>query len=644
MDSKLDVNATHATSDSLQYEDEPDNTINDAARINEETCSQEGAYAGYQATVRDVDECEAEPIIPPLDSHRTKADSFIIAPEVEAETALEGKDQLKPGPRSRIRKCFGTSSPHTSAWNPSFRRSGPVLGLSVLIMSICTIFVSLGILLGSHEKPQRLWTWQPTVYLAISTAVSNACLGYAFSQALPSAWWYQASKGAAVRSLQRRWEVGQSVFQAIAHIRSPDRLTLASLLTALVLIDGPLLQRASRVESLSHHELINMSIPISPELPRGFSGVQKLVEGGRMVRIWQDVIDVGEPWKAGRSIEAPGVACEGTCRGKVLAPAISLQDCTYKSRDMPAETMLNNASFSWSDLAVTGPNPAFFVLISGPGIHNGIHAEKSALGVGKVNLTYTHEEGDVMMHGGSFNLTRCILQSAVGEYDVEIQNASISISKPPRIIALANNTDYTYEHTETWQPNTFLGLVGGYVSGNVSANCSFKFGDQGWALDVQTKDSNTNAYQIMGGKIEQWRDPIPDTMNQINNLFFRAGVLAAQYSNTTDLIDNGLSVKQTMEALKEVTELCYVSNMRWWAGAAALQIFAILSILPVYWGYWRLGMAVTLSPFEVAKLFGAPMFDTINSTFGAKGVVEKMGGQIVRLEVRGKEDVGMVKL
>ena len=43
--------------------------------------------------------------------------------------------------------------------------------------------------------------------------------------------------------------------------------------------------------------------------------------------------------------------------------------------------------------------------VSGPGIHNGTHAEKSALGVGKVNLTYTHEEGDVMMHGGSFNLT-----------------------------------------------------------------------------------------------------------------------------------------------------------------------------------------------------------------------------------------------
>ncbi|KXT15401.1 hypothetical protein AC579_2217 [Pseudocercospora musae] len=239
----------------------------------------------------------------------------------------------------------------------------------------------------------------------------------------------------------------------------------------LVLIDGPLLQRASRVESLIYHESIIISITISPEPPRGFSGVQKLVERGRMVGIWQAGIDVAEPWKAGRSIEAPGVAREGACYGKMLAPAITFHDGTYAIRDMPAETMLNNATFSWSDIPVTGPNPAFFVLIAGPGIHNGTHAKKSALGMGKVNLTYMHEEGDLMMHGGSFYLTRCILQSAVGEYDVAIQDFSTEISRRPRI------------------PITR------------------------WALDAQTKDSNTNGHQMMDNKTEKWRDPIPDTVD-----------------------------------------------------------------------------------------------------------------------------------
>jgi hypothetical protein len=118
-----------------------------------------------------------------------------------------------------------------------------MLAITVTILSL--MFSSL-ILITSNGEPTATWKIQPTVYLAIATAISNASLQCALTIAAPVSWLYKALRGSTVEDLEIDWEAGQSFVRAFIKSRKYKRafglLGIASLATALVLIDGPLLQ------------------------------------------------------------------------------------------------------------------------------------------------------------------------------------------------------------------------------------------------------------------------------------------------------------------------------------------------------------------------------------------------------------------
>lgn len=69
---------------------------------------------------------------------------------------------------------------------------------------------------------------------------------------------------------------------------------------------------------------------------------------------------------------------------------------------------------------------------------------------------------------------------------------------------------------------------------------------------------------------------------------------------------------------------------------------SILSVLPLYHGYWHLGRSVSLNPLEVARAFGAPMFDGLDGNVTARDIEVQMGILGVRygaVERNGKEKV-----
>ena len=90
-------------------------------------------------------------------------------------------------------------------------------------------------------------------------------------------------KGNTIKGLELEWEAGQSFMRAI--IRSVKNrqiwslLTTAGLAVALVVIDGPLLQRASSVKLTTISRNITLDIGISPELPTGFCGTATFPRG-----------------------------------------------------------------------------------------------------------------------------------------------------------------------------------------------------------------------------------------------------------------------------------------------------------------------------------------------------------------------------
>jgi hypothetical protein len=127
-------------------------------------------------------------------------------------------------------------------WNPSLFQFRPLAGILALIVALCCLFASLGILLLSDGQAVESWPVQPAVYLAIIAALTNSGLHIGRAQAVPIAWWNSAFQGSTIRDLERQWEVGNSVLLAIYHgFRYVSKASFASLALAFVIVDGVLL-------------------------------------------------------------------------------------------------------------------------------------------------------------------------------------------------------------------------------------------------------------------------------------------------------------------------------------------------------------------------------------------------------------------
>ena len=64
-----------------------------------------------------------------------------------------------------------------------------MVGLAAIVVAIACLFVSFSILVTSNGQTSASWSFQPTVYLAIATAISNTALNGALAQAAPISWW-----------------------------------------------------------------------------------------------------------------------------------------------------------------------------------------------------------------------------------------------------------------------------------------------------------------------------------------------------------------------------------------------------------------------------------------------------------------------
>ena len=81
------------------------------------------------------------------------------------------------------------------------------------------------------------------------------------------------------------------------------------------------------------------------------------------------------------------------------------------------------------------------------------------------------------------------------------------------------------------------------------------------------------------------RDPMQEIVSQYNDILFRSGLIAGSWVNITRLLDiSPSSVHQAVQAIRTREENVYHSDMRWFLGAASVQICTMFLILPAYYG------------------------------------------------------------
>ncbi|OQO02797.1 hypothetical protein B0A48_11080 [Cryoendolithus antarcticus] len=527
--------------------------------------------------------------------------------------------------------------PHWIQW-------GPLAGIAALCLTVgCSAF-ALAILIASNNQPVDTWTVQPTVYIAVAAAIANTSIAFAYGRAVPIAWWYQASKGATIRALEQRWQIGSSVSQAVRYGRRLTWTTGVAILVAVMIVDGPLLQRASKVVSATQTSMVELNISLAPELPTGFSGG---IHGGGMSN-YGTSSEISTDWLHQKRMVLPSrPPCKGVCTGKVVGAGITKTNCTTSIRTIPKEDAFNTKA-TWSNatdgrFGTYGTNPAFVIGLSvydrSAADISVLQSEAAMLYVGLLDIAYLQDPG------GNYTAEQCYLVPALLEYDVLLDGENqLSINTDGgsigRVVSRANNTDpgwdtIWYDDTtlvsNTSYP-TALGWFTSFLNGILQANVSARAPvpnvlDADWVVDAGTFNAQAMKYMTPDGK---FFDPTRDIIQNYNELMFRGALKVADWSNLTSLMDPGLSPNQTMMANQTLTQNVFKSDYRWFAGATVLEVIVIMAVLPMFWGWWTLHRDLDLSPFALGLALNAPLLRDANAAEGVKGMLRTHGDTKVR--------------
>ena len=146
------------------------------------------------------------------------------------------------------------------------------------------------------------------------------------------------------------------------------------------------------------------------------------------------------PWIGEDPISGLVQGCRDKCKAKIKAPAVAVTSCA--SHQVSVDF---NEHVGWGIAFTTAHGP--------PLSHTAFMIDVSLMmehGTEKINLI----TGSAFSHDcmGVFNCTACTLESAIGEYEVTIEDDTISFDtiEAPTIVALANNSkSFTYSAVDT---------------------------------------------------------------------------------------------------------------------------------------------------------------------------------------------------
>lgn len=593
---------------SLEGAHEPDKSIGTTANY-----PHKGAENG-SPTASAMQSSTADPTDSPLDPSPTT--NGVLEKNASHYTIISSsKENLSP--QTTTIEAEAESTP----WTPSFLRIGPLIGLAALLFAFLQIFASYAVLKASHGDAVTNWKYQPNVYLAILAAISNKALSFAVVQGSVITWWLRALHGTTVAQLHRDWAYGLHVYKAMLAGRHFNMLALACICATFVAVDGPLLQRASTVHSRIPEKRVPLSIAITPEVPAYFSGSSQYdLHSSYSESFSEAFLPIVKDYARGTPITAGVKGCSGTCNATVRAPALALDHCQSTLLYINYTEPLSPEEERVSNLTQMAP---YDRTVFSVGV-----ASLKGTGAGEQLILETAlpDKEIIKTCAGRLNHTLCYLVSAVAEYDILINGETITFPTPPNepnIVRVAKNTaitnqtmaEFGLKHDGDWTSSTLSGiaLLGGAQFGTIEGfippstpggQVDLALGDQSWfAFQHIANYQRVTDYKNACGS--NWIDPMPDVMANLNEIMFRTGVHTARVYNETWLksrIDDGLEIYYNVSGMHQSPVNVFESDFNYFAGAAAVELFSILAILFTYYGWWRLGRAMSFSPLEIAKV------------------------------------------
>lgn len=574
------------------------------------------------------------------------------------DSRTESHESNEADPIGLREKNDDQTSESKTAWKPSWHQVGPVLGLAGLILTILSIPAALGILRASDGDEVASWTYSPNVYLGILTALTSKATSLAALQGAVVAWWLRAMRGSTLQQLHHDWAMGQNIWDALIAGRRINMIGIACICATIAAIDAPLLQRASSVVSRSPNTNVTLQVNLVPQIPGYYSGQTGWDNQTGVVQIAgfdpnPDFYPVAISWFNNDTIPAVVSGCPGDCAVTLRGPMIGVWNCTSSTRYVNYTQVLAG-NLTWAQQQ-SSPE-----LMNRTAFRTGLTMESDTEGREFLwSVTGVSDQNATDTCGGNYNETWCMLASAVGEYDLIVrdnQTLFASGQAKPRFVAWSNNTAINSKTNEEYslaivpgiqmQANynsTFSGVV---FVGSARYSTRTTFLPIAWPYHPNIGDvspwmhSHTVDYiDFNRGNacIPAWIDPFEDLMSGLNELAFRIGVHTARRDFRTELLsqkytplDPGVQIAYPAPGVLVSNVNVFKVDYLFFFGAALVQLVCVLVIMYTFYGWWRIGRAVSFSPLELARAFNAPMLDNLASNMKAEEMAERLGDHRMR--------------
>lgn len=250
-------------------------------------------------------------------------------------------------------------------------------------------------------------------------------------QGVTIAWWTRARQGSTLTKLHHDWRSGTAFLGAVRAGRHMGLLGLACIVSTLVVVDGPLLQRSSTISTgIPSLKPVDLKSTMVPQLPRGYSGgwINSSVLG--YSEGWSKSFNTTMPSGTGGTVSnevIPGSneplalissaffqnkpmlgmlsGCAGKCNATLLAPALAQTMCSSRSL-----TVNYSTPGDFSDLVEDGLVP--------PLDRHGFIIASTVVEIkgDQEFLTLVTAYSSTSGCAGNLSITACDYISAVGEY------------------------------------------------------------------------------------------------------------------------------------------------------------------------------------------------------------------------------------
>lgn len=415
---------------------------------------------------------------------------------------------------------------------------------------------------------------------------------------------------------------------------------------SVAVIDGPLLQRASTIVSKDITSSIMVHASIAPQLPKGYTSTN-YGDAYYPQILTRPFADVLQDYSHRAPITTEFEGCVGKCETVVQGAGFSV-DCQQFTKPPLA---LRSDDTNQSADALT---PLFSVHItwsSGKHDFSAGHDHRTVINSSIpeqlfLSIGYTISANHNIDSPVRFVTKNCTLTEAVVEYPILLQNTTVSLNNPTvnlHVVSMGNSVPDVAGYVDGDHNMTLGGfsLAGtDWFGSNTSLLFHAARNDNmpPW-LELVQLNTFANQYLTLDSQAAgpfHWRDPTNDILNGLHELMFRTAVKTANAADSV-LIQNAqgnrtFDMKHSVHATQTAVQNVFMSHYGYLVGALAVMTLGVLTVIPTFHGWWKLGRSMTLSPMETANAFAAPLLNQqqLHSNADVDQLMRDIGDRPVR--------------